>query len=358
MKALLPVCAGIAVISSITSVTLWHELRAERLTSGELRTQLVASRTAVQFPAAPAPPGTTAPATAAAVATTGAEPNSAPAAPPKPAPQSTAAMIENSLNLEKDLMKNPEYRRLRLAQARSSIKRNYPGLIEELGLSEKDADSLFDLLAEQQTALSAEMQFIGTNGTQDQAAMQDLMRRQQAMQREQDEAVRNLLGSKYTQWQDYQQTLPARSRVTNMSSQLAQAGIPLTEAQTRSLTATMIVEQQRQRQEQLSMARALPNPTDPDSRARMMEESLKRTEENNRRIVDVAAPHLSPRQAAAVREQLEQQTAMLRISMQMAAERERLQPQGQAPGQTQRMIVVPAISSTDGVNVVRLPTSP
>lgn len=333
MKALLPVFAGIAVVTSSMSVVLWRDLRTARQANTELRTQLTEARSVALTPAAVAPVVAN-PEPAAAAATVAASTSSAPAsAPVRPASQSTAAMIENSMNLERDLMKNPEYRKLRLAQTRVNMERNYPGLAEELGLSEKEADRLFDLLAEHQTAMSAESQLIGLNGTQDQAAVQEMIRRQQAMQREQEESIRNMLGGKYSQWQEYQQTRPARSRVTSMGSQLAQAGMPLTEAQTKALTSAMIAEQQRQRQDALLTARSQPiNPADPDARARALEETMKRTEENNRRTLEAAAPHLNARQLAALREQNEQQAAMLRISMQMQAERERLQPQGQSQG--------------------------
>ncbi|MEO8313914.1 MAG: hypothetical protein ABI645_03875 [Pseudomonadota bacterium] len=247
---------------------------------------------------------------------------------PKPA-QTAAFSLQESMDRQNELMKDPEYRKLRVAQQRLSIERSYPGLAEALGLSEKEADKLFDLLTESQVAMSAETQLSIVNGTPDQAAMQERMKRQQAMQREQEESVRAMLGSKYTQWQDYQQTRPARSRVTSMNSQLAQAGMPMTDAQTRALTTVMISEQQRQRQEAQTMARPAGNPTDPDYRAKMMEESLKRTEENNLRTVEAAAPHLSAKQLAALREQMEQQTAMTRISMRMQAEQERLRTQSQ-----------------------------
>jgi hypothetical protein len=248
----------------------------------------------------------------------------------RPAQTSVANSLENSLNLQRELLKDPEYRKLRLAQTRSSMERNYPGLVEELGLSEKEADTLFNLLAENQIAMSAETQLI-VSGTEDQAAMAERSRRQAALRSEQEEALRSTLGPKYSQWQGYQQTQSARLRVTSLGTQLAQAGLPLTDAQTRSLTTAMIAEQQRQNQEMRTMARAMPaNPADPDYRTKAMEESLKRTEENNRRLVDTAAPHMTARQLAAYREQMEQQAAMSRISMKLQIEQQRLQSQSQS----------------------------
>lgn len=353
MRALLPVCAGIAVVSSIAAGSLWHELRSERQVNETLRTQLTEAQSRISnpalasFPAAAnaAVPGsaTTSPSSAATTAPAAAGKTEAPAA--RPAQSAAVASLESSMALERDLMKDPEYRKLRLAQTRMNMSRNYPGLAEELGLTEKEAEKLFDLLAENQVSQSAETQLFSINGTQDQAAMQEMSRRLQAMQREQEDAVRNLLGpGKYTQWQDYQQTRPARSRVTSLAQQLAQAGAPLNDAQTRSLTAVMIAEQQRQRQDMQTQAlnRSQLNPADPEYRTRMLEDSFKRTEENNRRMLEAAAPHLSAKQLAAAREQMEQQAAMSRISLRMQLERERLQPPAATSGSGSATIVVPS----------------
>ncbi len=333
MRALLPVCAGIAVITGVVSVSLWRELRAERLVNVDLRAQLTDARSA---PGAAAMPVSVAANAMATPATAGAD---APVCKPDTPVARTAQVssapgfnnVQDSLTMEKDLMKDPEYRKLRIAQQRQNIERNYPGLAEALGLSEKEADKLYDVLAENQVAISAEAPIFSTaNGTPDQAAIQEMGRRQQALQREQEESLRDMLGSKYTQWQDYQQTRPARSRVTSMGQQLAQAGMPLTDAQSRALTTVMISEQQRQRQDAMLTARpAGLNPADPDFQAKMMEDSLKRNEENNRRMIEAASPHISAKQVAALREQMEQQAAMTRISLKMQIERDRLRAQQQ-----------------------------
>jgi hypothetical protein len=105
--------------------------------------------------------------------------------------------------------------------------------------------------------------------------------------------------------------------------------VPLSEIQTRSLTATLISEQQRQRQTARIPAREFPNPHDPDYRAKMLEQQAKSTEEDNRRIVDAAAPVVSTRQLAVLRDLLQQQADMSGISMRLHLERERLQSQQQ-----------------------------
>jgi hypothetical protein len=329
MKTLASICACIALITGIVSVSLWRELRTERQANKELRTQFNAARLPSSAPAIAAPVAANVAPTATATAAVEA-PVCKSDSPPKPTQTAAANSLQNSLNMQNELMKDPEYRKLRLAQTRLSIERNYSGLAEELGLSDKEADKLFDLLAEHQIATSAELQLLAANGNQDQAALEERSRRQQALRREQEEALRAMLGGKYPQYQDYQQTLPARQRVTSMGSQLAQAGLPLSVAQTKSLTTAMVAEQQRQMQEARTTPPTVPvNPTDPDARAKMMEEMFKRSEDNNRRLVEAAAPHMNAAQLAAYRSQIEQQAAMNRISLKMQIEQQRLQPQPQ-----------------------------
>jgi hypothetical protein len=331
MKTLASVCACIALITGIVSVNLWRELRTERQVNMELRTQFNAARLPSGTPAATAIVAANVAPTAVAAAVEAPVCKSDP--PPKPTQTAAANTLQNSLNIQNELMKDPEYRKLRLAQTRLNIERNYPGLAEELGLSDKEADKILALLAEHQIAMTAELQLLTANGNQDQAVMQERARRQQAIRREQDEALRAVLGGKYSQYQDYQQTLPARQRVTSMGTQLAQAGLPLSAAQTKSLTTAMVAEQQRQTQEARTMPRTPVNPADPDARVKLLEEQLKRTEDNNRRLVEAAAPHMSASQLAAYRNQMEQQAAMSRITMRMSLEQQRLQSQPQTQPQ-------------------------
>jgi hypothetical protein len=327
MKALAPVLAGIAVISGIVSASLWRELRAERLTNEELRTQLAESRIAGHQPVAAVQP-------AAAPLPTGALPATAAASPPTsgPAPataeqaRATAAAATNSListlsstlsigSNDRDLMKDPEYRKARLAQLRIQLARSNPGLAEELGLSEREANQLFELMASNQLNLTTELTATtgtGTGTTDVAARVQQL----QARTREQTEAIRTMLGpAKYAQYQQYQQTLPARNQVVTMGSQLAAAGQPLSDAQSRALTTVMIAEQQRPRQ-QAPLPSLSQGAADPQQRtAQILEESLRRQEETNRNVLDAASAHLTAGQLATLRQQFDQQNASRRQTL-------------------------------------------
>jgi hypothetical protein len=329
MKTLASICACVALITGIVSVNLWRELRTERRANMELRTRFNAARMPSSDPAMPAPVTASVAPTAVATATT--EALVCKSESPLQSTQTVAAnAVQNPRNRQDELMKNPEYRKLRFAQQRLSVERNHPGLVQELGLSDNEADRLFDLLSANQLAIN-ESQSLIVNGAQDQVGAEEVTRRRHALGREQDEALRVLLGGKYSQYQDYQQSRPARNQVVTIGNQLAQAGLPLTDAQMRSLTAVLRAEQQRRGPGQDSMM-ATPepgraNPVDLDARTKMMEENLKRTEDNNRRTIEAVAPHMSAKQLAVYREQLEQQAAMNRISIKMQIEQQRLQGQ-------------------------------
>lgn len=109
-----------------------------------------------------------------------------------------------------ELWKDPAYRKLVLAEVRPKFERDFPGVTQELGLSEKEADSLFDLLAD--NAITREKipvpDFIlGRPTPAELTERQDVERRTmeilQANKRREDESIQALLGDKYAQWQVY-----------------------------------------------------------------------------------------------------------------------------------------------------------
>jgi hypothetical protein len=212
---------------------------------------------------------------------------------------------------EEELMKDPEYRKSRLAMARIQIAHTYPGLVEELGLTEKEAEEFFTMMAENQTKLSMD---IGTARNGDDMAA--LARRQAAAQKEQEDAIRAMMGTgRYEQYQAYMQTRSARNQVVNMGSQLAAAGAPLSEAQSRSLTAAMIAEQQRQ---PATGPNVNASPGQPRTAQSVIEEIQNRQEDSNRRLLETAGPQLNARQLAILKEQVEQQNAARRDALSRA----------------------------------------
>jgi hypothetical protein len=338
------VCAGLAVISGIVSANLWRELRAERQLTQELRQQLLdiaLARSAALPPAPVAPaaagaamPPTQATGEQAALAATGTD-NARPATP--------AAAVPRFVLDQREMMKDPEYRKARLAQTRMTIPQNFPGLVEELGLSPEEADRLFDLLAENQLEMTDVSMLAATiNGVPpDPAVRDDANRRRMELQRRQDESLTAMLGpGRYSQWQEYQQTRGPRQQVMQLARTFEGMGASLTAEQSRSLTTAYIAEQKRQSEEMQRMITDLRQP-DPANQARMMEERFKIQAESNRRIVDAARGHLNAQQLDALQASLDQELAMNRASSRLI--RQQLPAQGQAATQVFSITAAPAV---------------
>lgn len=330
MRNVLPVCAALVVISGIVSATLWHELRTQRQLTADLEKQLAdansriqslsiaaqrggAQQAAVVAPAAPAA-GTASPAPA----------TSAP-------PSAVNASLQDFRAREKEMMADPEYRKARLAQQRMNTERNYPGLAEELGLSQPESDRLFDMLTESQMKMSEELTALFSGGQPDAAARAEITRKQQAFQREQEEQVAALLGAgRYQQWQDYKETQGGRVQALQMGTQLAQVGQPLSDVQQRGLTAVLVAEQKRMQQQMEPLMRSLDR-SDPQAVMQLQTDLRKREDESNRRILEAAAAHLTARQIASLKQYYETQSAMSSAQIRMDLRRREVQGSGQAP---------------------------
>jgi hypothetical protein len=215
-------------------------------------------------------------------------------------------------------LQDPEYRKALLMQARMQLRRNYTDVAEELGLTEQEVEQLFDLLAERQVGGNLPV-MAGPDGRVDQQAMEEASRMRRDAQRKQEEALQALLGpARQPKWQEYQLSLSARSRATQMSGMLASSGHPLSETQLRPLTKALIAEEKYVRDTQGGNRM---QPVNAESAMRVQEESINRQEESNRRYLEVAAAHMTARQLSLVKEVLEQQIAMSRASARLQRER-------------------------------------
>jgi hypothetical protein len=338
------VCAGLVLVGGIVSVNLWRELRAERELNTGLQAQVSQLQAQVDELQAASP----------ALPRFASQPADATLMPalPRPAPQAAVTTegerpIQASLDVPRfvldrqEMMKDPEYRKARLAQTRMSLPQNFPGLIEELGLGPEDADRLFDLLAESQLEMSDVSMLAATiNGVPpDPVVMEDANRRRQEMQRKQEESLMAMLGAnRYSQWQDYQQTRGPRQQVVQLGRTLEGVGVPLTAEQSRSLTAAYIAEQKRQRDDTQRMFNSA-RQSGPVDQERMMEERFKVQAESNRRIVDAAKPHLNAQQLDALQASLDQQLVMSRSSSRLM--RQQMERQGQSPVQSISIVTAP-----------------
>jgi hypothetical protein len=306
MRNLTFVCAGLALVGGLVAANLWRELRAERELTADLRSQVSELQIGLSLrPTAVADLPQPAVAVISKV-----EPSSHATQPSAkesdgPAQGATGALPAFVLN-QQELMKDPEYRKARLAQTRATIAQSYPGLVEELGLTPEDAVRLFDLLAESQLKMNETslVAAVLNGGQPDPGVLENANRRRQELQREQDQALMNMLGGgRYTQWREYQQTRGFRQQVVQLGRALESAGVPMTPEQARPLTAAYIAEQRRQR-EDVRRLQTSAGPVSPADPVRRREEQSKLQEESNRRLVEAAKPYLTAQQLEALQTSL------------------------------------------------------
>lgn len=302
MRIALSACAVVAIGAGVLAGLFWRQLDAERQASRDLQAQLDAAHATLAAMPVMQPLNT--------VVVQGAPVEEA--TPPTEVSREAvmAAVVADAAKVQKTLLEDDQYRNARLEQARLRLRQRYAGLAEELGLSEREMNALIDLLAEHQMNQEGMVADLMASGvTPDATAIEEINRRQQALQGKQDEALVALLGpARHQQFQEFEMSQPSRTRVSNLGTLLAQGGRPLTEAQKRSLTAVIVAEQKRQEREAAAQRGA-----GQDTLASQPD----RVAEGNRRILEAAAGFLDTQQLEMVRGRFEQRSAMGRATNQV-----------------------------------------
>ncbi|GFE78487.1 hypothetical protein GCM10011487_04870 [Steroidobacter agaridevorans] len=230
---------------------------------------------------------------------------------------------------QRQLMQDPEYREAMRVQTRGNFARQYPGVIQELGLDSQQAEEFFDLLADQQMRSNEQMQPMwdmeGVDPT-DQAAMQERQRKIATQAAENQRKSEAEMAARFGQdklqaWKEYQSTMGVRFELENLRSTLASSGMPLNEelskpmlkalaqAQTQALTA-----------EAPEYAAAVSRGAAPALAARVvtsnnfddstMERHIEAQRKRNQRTLDALSPYLSFEQREAIEQQQEAQLKM------------------------------------------------
>lgn len=303
IRTLARVSAALAVVSGIVAAMLWKELHAARAVTAALRVERGGR---AEVPVAPMVAAAPARPDAAAPAGTRASGLDAPV----PSAAATARTMGRD-NLGEpdlqDLLKDPEYRKARAIMMRSSMVRSYPGLAEELGLTQEEADQLFGLLAESQMASMADPSVARAGQSPDPAVVAQQRQIRAERQDQETQAIRNLLGEvRFQQWREYQGTRAPRQQVDGFSTTLARAGLPLDAAQNRNLVAVAIAERNRVQQETREQARPI-NPRDPGTEEQTREAARVRQAQRDQRLLEAMSPHLSPQQREVLRSQMDRQ---------------------------------------------------
>lgn len=132
---------------------------------------------------------------------------------------------------------SPAMRKMMRAQLRSNNKRLYGDLVQELGLSEEDANKFYDLLTDQQANNFGQLR--GLDPEVARSKMVEARRQNEA-------AIDDLLGAdKAATYKEYQETMGVRAEVDMIARQLEAMEHSMTAEQRKRLTAALIEEQKR-----------------------------------------------------------------------------------------------------------------
>jgi hypothetical protein len=342
------------------SAFLWQELRTEREQTRTLQARVAQLEQASSSALAPAPKlREPAPPAAEAIAE---PPTQTSASPPKPMatvgavggwspfgmvassggtrmdPEMQRRMQEN-FEQQQRLLKDPEYRDLMRNQQKMGMKRMYGDMEIMLDMSKEEVDRVLDVLAEQQVrSMEQQRPFLAPSdgSPPDEAAIREHHHALQEIQRKNEAELSAAMGSKYRDWQEYQQTMGARHQVMRLRETLAGSAEPIRQDQIKPLVQAMAREQQLPQQAP-AIRRSIPgSQVSTEDTLRMQEEWLERTTQTHQRVRDSVSSLLTPSQMEHLQEQQDQERKMLEINIRtMRARVAEAQARGEtANGQT------------------------
>ena len=349
------------VVATLTcgsaSAYFWQELRAEREQTRVLQARVAelekahepAPVVAAVAPPVEVPPPVTAPA------------NESKATAPKPAvgaPAPAAAFaflgsngatvrngrmdpemqrrMQENFDRQRALLKDPEYRELMRDQQKMGMRRMYGDMETMLGLSKEEADRVMDVLAEQQVRSMEQRPHFGMDGSQpDQAAIREQQRVFEETRRKNESELASALGSKYGEWQEYQQSMWSRSQVMRLKETLSGSDDPLRQDQIKPLVQALAREQQ-QMQTNSMRGQNANGYARPENQLRMQEEWLERTAQSHERVRNAVSSLLSPAQMQQLQDQQEQEHKMQELNLRMQRARaEEARARGEDPNEAQ-----------------------
>jgi hypothetical protein len=330
------------VASASASTYLWRELGSEREQSAALQTRVAElererarpASAALQPERAPTQPATEE--VAAAAPSSPAKPAAAQASVLQSMPNAgfvaTQSFGPADPNMRRRMMeaqeqqarmlKDPEYRELMRAQQKLGMMRMYGDLEPMLGLTKEESERLLDVLAEQSIrAMEQRPGFGPLDGTQPSEA--ELRERQRAFEeqhRRNEQEIAAVLGSRYSDWQEYQKNSWSRSQVTQLRQTLSSTDEPLRQDQIKPLVEAIAREQQQMAAVPMRMGPGRRTPSgamqmDPQTQARMAEEWLERTAQSHERIRNAVSGLLTPAQFEQLQRQQEQELKMQELSV-------------------------------------------
>lgn len=285
--------------------------------------------------------------------------NSIGAVPPPVDQERMREQMNASMERQRALLKDPEYREAMYAQQKMALMRSNPNVARDLDLSPEQMDQLFGTLADQALRGMENMNAFQWSEPPDAAKMQELNRKATEQARANDAELKRALGeTKFREWQEYQQLSGVRWEAERVRTSLASAGVPLDDAQMKPLLKNL-QQQQQKMIEQMSANAVAFGPaqgrlvasngffteTGSDDAMEMQRRSLEYMAQHQQRQRDALARVLSSEQIKIIEEEhnaeIQMQRAQLRI-MQAQKEAGLLDPSqnGAAVGYIQQGVTI------------------
>lgn len=214
-----------------------------------------------------------------------------------------AELVRAVREREQRMLQNPEYRELLKARQRLQLANTHPYLREMLQISREQANALLNLLAEQQVRDQAEWE--AGELTMDRPDVERAIERLNERQLTKEAELQALLGSKFQEWKDYEQSAMARFLVQRLAQSLPQEAA-LRPEQLRPLVTTIAQEHRRQMEE---VARSMPpgEMPNPEWLDRMRSQQQQRMAESHQRILANTSSILSAQQLEQLRQLLDEE---------------------------------------------------
>lgn len=168
----------------------------------------------------------------------------------------------------------------------------FPDAAQQLELSGEEAEELFDLLARQQKKLGKFSDGLLTEAARDPAAREAMQRKLVDQQRANEAELTAMLGPKYPRWLEYQSNLLVRQQVEELQTRLKAGSDALSDPQAEALLAALTPEALRLDLELREWDTSEEAVVSPD----LLNQHFNRTFENQRRLLEVVAPHLNEAQ--------------------------------------------------------------
>ena len=170
--------------------------------------------------------------------------------PPPPDRERMRQQMEASMERQRTMLRDPDYREAMLAQQKMGLMRGNPNVGRDLDLTAEQVDRLFTTLAEQQLRQMEIARPMAWGEQPDPAKMQEYHRKALEQQSANELEIRRALGdAKFREWQEYQSMTGVRWEADRVRTSLASAGLPLDENLTKPLMKTLAEQQQKMMQE-------------------------------------------------------------------------------------------------------------